>query len=284
MKKIALFCGVPVLAAGIAAAALIWPPISASAGAAQSQAFDTATPAPVPVASAEPLPESLAFPELVDLDAEEETGAEAAVPKYTFDNYIFLGDSLIYGPKDVIVSHGHQVLAGVGASIQNLANISTASRTLGAQDMAGMTGTLRDRDFNGIVILMGANDVVGDFGTAEAAMEKYRAVLEELRGASDVPIFVLKVFPTGPSYMYWDRSVVGERTEALNGMLSDYCDGVDGLYFIDATGAFTDENGDLIHDLGDGLHIGPDYYELFYEGIEGALYGTGLFAAPADLS
>lgn len=270
MKKILLICGTVALSAGILSAAYVLSAPSHAAGA--EAARETEQPASTAPAGLSSAAEGL---EEIYLEAEAEDALPS--PIYRFENYIFLGDSLIYGPKEVITAHGHQVLAGVGATIQNLSQISTANRTLGVQGMACMTGTLRGRAFNGIVILMGANDVVGDFGTAERAMEKYQSVLEELRAACEAPVFVLKVFPTGPSYCYWDRTAVGERTEALNAMLEAYCAETEGVYFIDATAGFTDENGNLIHDLGDGLHIGPNYYEDFYGGIETALYDTGLF-------
>ena len=271
MKKVLLLCFTAALSAGVLALAyLCSAPTLAAAPAPEAEA-------PERPAAAEPSYPPASEPELLGAGGLPEEEEPLPSPIYTFENYIFLGDSMIFGPKEVIVSHGHQVLAGVGASVQSLSGVSTAYRTLGVQEMATMTGTLRDGGFNGIVILMGANDVVGDYGTAGSAMEKYRTVLEELRGAFDVPVFVLKVFPTGPSYRYWDRAAVLERTADLNGLLEAYCAETEGVYFLDATGDFTDENGDLVHDLGDGLHISPEYYEQFYGGVEAALYATGLF-------
>ena len=143
--------------------------------------------------------------------------------------------------------------------------------------MANMTGTLAGRSFRGLVVLMGSNDIVGDYGDPERVEEHYHQVLSELQEAFDVPIFVMAVFPTNLSYSFWNRETVSERTGELNRRMEAYCAETQGLTFIDATAPFTDENGLLRHDLGDGLHIHPDYYEDFYHAVEQALAATGMF-------
>lgn len=159
--------------------------------------------------------------------------------------------------------------------------LTTKRVTVGS--IGAMTGSLKDRDFNGIVILLGANDLGQD--EASTIMERYTRLIEELLAFSDKPIFVLKVFPVNRAYgrFYGSVGTRTRRTNELNDLLCQYCSQTDGVWFADATGPFTDPDGYLISSKGssDGLHINSLYYDEFYSAIENALYDTGMFIRPA---
>ena len=240
---------------------------------------ETVEPAETPVPTASPVPVETPEPtKTPEPEATEEPGI-------LFENFIFLGDSMIANPhyvSDVFGAHGHQVLAGGGAVIRQFFGVTEHYVTVGAETMGAMTGTLRDREFNGIVILLGANDVAFSLTTGEIVAENYRALLDELREAYDVPVFVLKVFPVGWNYAnrYGDMEGRIERAAELNALLEEYCSDAEGVYFADATEMFTGEDGNLLGIVtGDGLHIASTYYELFYSEIERALRESGIFAA-----
>lgn len=203
---------------------------------------------------------------------------------FVFDNFLFLGDSLISNPHYVsqtFTKKGHQVFAGGGAVTANFLGLTTKRVTVGS--IGAMTGSLKDRDFNGIVILLGANDLGQD--EASTIMERYTRLIEELLAFSDKPIFVLKVFPVNRAYgrFYGSVGTRTRRTNELNDLLCQYCSQTDGVWFADATGPFTDPDGYLISSKGssDGLHINSLYYDEFYSAIENALYDTGMFIRPA---
>lgn len=204
-------------------------------------------------------------------------GAESG--KLRFENFLFLGDSLISNPhyvSNLFRLRGHQVFAGGGAVIPNFFGSTAHEVTVGS--IGAMTGTLKGREFNGIVILLGANDLGSK--DADTVMRDYKALIAELQGAYSQPVFILKVFPINGAYQErYGASVQArmDRTEEFNRQMSAYCADTPGVWFIDATDGFTDANGFLIKDVGDGLHISPTYYGEFYEAIERALYATGLF-------
>ena len=189
---------------------------------------------------------------------------------------MFLGDSLLANPEKLegtFSGHGHQVLAGNGATIPEFFGISERTLTVGVSEFGTMTGSLAGRDFNGIVILLGANDIA--FESPSRVMDDYRTLLEELtEHFNTVPVFVLKVYPAGTAYASHYAGSAEDRnrnTAELNGLLEAYCEETDGVWFADATAAFTDAAGYLLHDGGDGLHISQTYYEEFYEEIEQAI-------------
>lgn len=201
----------------------------------------------------------------------------AAEDSIVFENFLFLGDSLTSNPhyeSNIFQKKGHQVFAGGGAVVRNFLGLTTKRVTVGY--VGAMTGTLRDKDFNGIVILLGANDVGKD--EPEDTMVTYMKLLDELREFCDKPIFVLRIFPVNSGYAYGNREIRREHADALNELLREYCEETEGIWFADATGPFTDEDGNLLKEKGtaDGLHISSLYYEEFYEAIETALYGTGV--------
>ncbi|MCM1149159.1 MAG: GDSL-type esterase/lipase family protein [Butyricicoccus sp.] len=205
----------------------------------------------------------------------------AAAGGFVFENFLFLGDSLTSNPhyeSNIFQKNGHQVFAGGGAVVRNFLGLTTKRVTVGY--VGAMTGTLKDREFNGIVILLGANDVGKD--EPEDTMVTYRKLLDELQEFCDKPIFVLRVFPINSGYAYGNREIRKEHADALNELLREYCEETDGIWFADPTGPFTDEDGNLLKEKGtaDGLHISSLYYEEFYEAIESALYGTGVLRRP----
>ena len=197
------------------------------------------------------------------------------------ENLLFLGDSMIANPetiRHIFSENGHQVLAGHGATIPQFFSATKSFVSVGAEGMGLMTGTIAGREFNAAVILLGANDI--SFLPAEQAMESYRQLLKELNAFTDAPVIVLKLFPAGESYgNYYGEpaNVRNEHSGELNRLLKSYCDHTDGIYFADATGAFTDSDGYLLMDAGDGLHVSVEQYDLFYEEIIAALKRTNLF-------
>lgn len=201
----------------------------------------------------------------------------AAESGVVFEDFLFLGDSLTSNPhyeSNIFQKNGHQVFAGGGAVVRNFLGLTAKKVTVGY--VGAMTDTLRDKEFNGIVILLGANDVGKD--EPEDTMVTYRKLLEELQEFCDKPIFVLRIFPINSGYAYGSKRIRREHADALNELLREYCEETDGIWFADPTGPFTDEDGLLLREKGtaDGLHISSLYYEEFYEAIENALYGTGV--------
>lgn len=201
---------------------------------------------------------------------------------FLFENFMFLGDSLISNPHYVsktFTKKGHQVFAGGGAFTSNFLGLTTKQVVVGS--IGPMTGSLKGKTFNGIVILLGANDLARD--EPEQIMATYAELIEELLAFSDKPIFVLKIFPVNSAYAraYGDVDTRMRHTEELNDLLRQYCASTAGVWFADATGPFTDQDGYLTKNTYDGLHISPAYYDEFYSAIENALYDTGVFVRPA---
>lgn len=228
---------------------------------------------PAPLA-AEQAPEAPAEP----LATEPEVSAAPPVP---LENLLFLGDSMIANPEtvaSVFTSRGHQVLAGHGATIPQFFGATAHTVSVGAEGMGMMTGSIRDLEFNGIIVLLGANDIA--FLSPEQAMENYRALLDELNAFTDAPVTALAVFPTGAAYQ-WSYGEAPEQRNArsaeLNRLISAYCEETEGLYYADATAPFTDEDGLLEMDAGDGLHVHIEKYDLFYDAVAAALRETGIF-------
>ena len=210
----------------------------------------------------------------------------AAVTPVAFRDFLFLGDSLISNPHwnaNLWGKHGHKAFAGGGAVIPQFFGCTQYQVFVGGTGM-GMQGTLKGRSCSGIVVLLGANDLGRlDPGTCEV---NYLKLINELRGAFDasVPIFVLAVFPVGMDFQYLGLGLTelrNEHTQTLNTVLANDLMTLDGVWFADATGAFTDDDGMLVTRSGDGLHIAPADYERFYDAIAEALYATGA-VVPAD--
>ena len=219
----------------------------------------------------------------VDYDEPTNTVAittPASVEPVEFNDFLFLGDSLISNPHwntNLWGRHGHKAFAGGGAVISQFFGCTQYQVFVGAKSM-GMQGTLRGRTPKGICILLGANDL----GLQEAAVVEanYMKLLDELRGAFDpsVPIFVLAVYPVNMDFQnyYGLTSVRNERTRTFNTTLANVVLSIDGVWFADGTGPLTDADGMLASNSGDGLHISPLDYDRFYDGIAEALYATGV--------
>ena len=229
-----------------------------------------------PSSAPEALPVWAAPPAQTEPAAETAPPQETPAPEPELENLMFLGESLLANPEKLegtFSGHGHQVLAGNGATIPEFFGISERTLTVGVSEFGTMTGSLAGRDFNGIVILLGANDIA--FESPSRVMDDYRTLLEELtEHFNTVPVFVLKVYPAGTAYASHYAGSAEDRnrnTAELNGLLEAYCEETDGVWFADATASFTDAAGYLLHDGGDGLHISQTYYEEFYEEIEQAI-------------
>ena len=198
-------------------------------------------------------------------------GTEASEP--FMENLLFLGDSMIYNPEDIrktFSKHGHQVFAAMGATLPQFSGVTRKDVTIG---MSGhyVKGNIAGKKYNGIVILMGANDLANHNETI--VFGQYKQLLQELQSVSTVPVYVLQIFPVNEKYSahYGNYQEKNRRAVALNEMLWQYCESTDGLYFVDATNGFLGHDGQLLHDYGDGLHMDPEYYGMFYEDIMTAM-------------
>ena len=205
------------------------------------------------------------------------------------DNLLFMGDSMIYNPEDVAKTfskHGHQVFAAMGATLPQFFGVTGHDVSIG---MGGhrVRGNIANLEYNGIVILMGANDLANQ--KEEVVFEQYKKLLRELQFATMVPIYVLMIFPVNENYSrhYGNYREKNRRAQVLNEKLWRYCESTEGLYFVDATNGFISDDWQLLHDDGDGLHMDPKYYWLFYEDImvamstlkdqvQGSLYNPSL--------
>lgn len=191
----------------------------------------------------------------------------------SMENLLFLGDSLFYNPEEVshtFSEHGHQVFAAIGATLPQFYGLTDQEVTIGMKDHY-IKGTLSGREYNGIVILMGANDLANY--DENAVFVQYMELLQEIQSVNSVPVYVLQVFPVNRNYSrrYGDDQEKNRRAEALNDILRRYCENEDGLFYADATKGFVDEDGQFLHDYGDGLHMDPEYYGMLYDNIMEAI-------------
>lgn len=201
------------------------------------------------------------------------------------ENLVFLGDSLIYNPErisKVFSRNGHQVFAGMGMSLPQYFGLTKKQVTIGMNKYY-VTGTLKDREFNGIVIMMGSNDLAGQ--SEDVVFRNYKKLLQELQEFTSAPVYVMRTFPSNPSYSKYYGNYIkkNDRITALNHMLYEYCEENEGVYYIDTTSGFIDQNGLLIHDYGDGLHIHPKFYNLFYQNIIDAIKDLDLYKESIDI-
>ena len=183
------------------------------------------------------------------------------------ENILFLGDSMIYNPEygaKVFSAHGHQVFAAMGATLPQFYGVTHKEVTIGMKGHY-IKGTAAGREYNGIAILMGANDLANH--DENKVFDQYQKLLRELQSANTVPIYVLQVFPVNQNYSrhYGNYKEKNRRASVLNEKLWQYCESVEGLYFVDATNGFMADDGQLLHDYGDGLHMDPAYYGMFYK-------------------
>ena len=221
---------------------------------------------------------------------EERASVDSRPP---LENLMFLGDSLFANPEReirVFTRGGNQILAGNGAAAYQFHGLTEREVTVGVEGLGTMTGTLAGRSFNGLVILLGANDL--SILDVDRALADYQTLVEELYahyGRMGIPIFALHTYPVGKRYSI----LYTEDPDSRNGRLTEFsarlsalCDSLPGVYFLDATAAFTDEQGYLLYDLGDGLHLHQGAFRLFYSEIMAALGASGVFrpAAPAAAS
>ena len=199
-------------------------------------------------------------------------------------NLMFLGDSMFANPERgarVFTGGGNQIVAGNGAAAYQFHGITEKEVLVGVEGLGIMRGSLAGRRFNGIVILLGANDL--SFLSMEEAVRDYTTLLDELYaryGKCGIPIFALRLYPVGPTYgrMYTESTESRQmRAAEYSARLLELCAARDGVYFLDATAGFTDAQGYLKFDCGDGLHISDRGYRFFYAEIMNALQATGVF-------
>ncbi len=200
------------------------------------------------------------------------------------ENLLFLGDSLLYNPEHesgIFSRNGHQVLAGIGSTLPQFFGVTRKEVTVGMKG-SQVTGTLKGRNFNGIAILMGTNDLAGK--SALAVFDDYEKLLKELRHFTSKPIYVMRVFPVNEHYSrrYGDYVEKNNSVRVLNGKLNQYCEKTKGVYYIDATDGFIYPNGLFQNDYGDGLHMHPKFYAMFYDNIIEAIEKTRPDQVKAD--
>lgn len=195
----------------------------------------------------------------------------------TFENYLFVGDSITVGLRDSVPSMAnHQVIAAVGASPSQYRGVTTGNVTIGSGTSVTLSN-IDEKSINGIIIMLGVNGIASGPNDGENNFNLMKSVLEEIKAKfTTVPIYVERIYPYAVVNSYEEPP--GSRQPNIvkyNELLKDFCSN-NGFNFIDTTDGLLDSDGYLSSDCAssDGLHLSKKGYEIRYQNLEKLLSGA----------
>lgn len=175
-----------------------------------------------------------------------------------FDDVLFIGDSLTVGLRDNARLGNADYFCVVGMGVFSLSNATASDRSFSEQSLLSL---LSSRSYGKIYFSLGINDAGYSLG---AFRGQYAQWLETIRALQpDATVIVSCLLPVGreqsASADHYSLSHLARMNEAI----ASFADN-ETVFCLDPGTVLADEDGYLPNAYsGDGLHLYPQYYELW---------------------
>ena len=194
---------------------------------------------------------------------EESTSSHEVDAEYYLGETTFIGDSRTNGLLTYQLLPPEQVFAIDGSTQKTILDHAFIRLEPNGEELT-LEEAVKERQPSRILVAFGVNAI--PLMTEDEFMEGYDELIELLVEASpDSKIIIQSILPIA----WWYNAMpnlTNERIDYYNGLLEDYCDEKDYLFF-DISDQFKDEEGNLDsrYDAGDGLHFNQTFYHTYLQ-------------------
>lgn len=167
------------------------------------------------------------------------------------NRFLFVGDSFTVRIKRHITANNSDVY------------VHAKSSTMPSYWLDKVSEMPTNDKVDGVCLLIGVNGA----SRPQNLVDTKELINKLIAKYPDKKIYVQKVFPVGSNFENANPDKFNNSIKTYNTGLEEFCKTKENVYFIDTTDGFV-ENGYLIKDNGDGLHISESYDKEFYKNIE----------------
>ena len=192
--------------------------------------------------------------------------ASAPVDNSYFDDAIFIGDSITEGIKAYNLMSNTTVVSNVGISLFNVAtrqciNTGDGTRITIPQAIKQHPNATK------IYIMLGVNGLNGT--TVDNFKSLYGNFIDIVRTSHpNAEIYIVSMFPINEKKFYnsgYPKGITNKQIDQFNFELMKLCT-AKGVNFLYVAECIKEPNGELsAKATGDGMHIGPAYYERWFK-------------------
>ncbi|MBE6883334.1 MAG: hypothetical protein E7487_01875 [Ruminococcaceae bacterium] len=192
--------------------------------------------------------------------------ASPAVDNSYFDDALFIGDSITEGIKSYNLMSNTTVISNVGISLFNVAtrqciNTGDGTRITIPQAMKQHPNAKK------IYIMLGVNGLNGT--TVEQFTNLYGNFIDIAKGTHPhAQIYIISMFPINETKFYnsgYPKGITNAQIDKFNHELMKLST-AKGVHFLYVAECIKEPNGSLSANVtGDGMHIGPAYYERWFK-------------------
>ena len=189
-----------------------------------------------------------------------------AVDNSYFDDAIFIGDSITEGIKAYNLMSNTTVVSNVGISLFNVAtrqciNTGDGTRITIPQAIKQYPNATK------IYIMLGVNGLNGT--TVDNFKNLYGNFIDIVRSSHpNAKIYIISMFPINEKKFYnsgYPKGISNAQIDQFNFELMKLCD-AKGVNFLYVAECIKEADGSLsANATGDGMHIGPAYYERWFK-------------------
>ena len=198
------------------------------------------------------------------------------------DNFLFIGDSRYAKSTNKINSLGKNISnkSIEDSTIEEWANIAINGGTGNIQNQnVDITGT-----YSGISIQLGVNSVYNKLGEAQTSM---KTLIQELKKIHpDIPIYInycIQISPAiGESLNY---ETMKDNIKEFNNDISNYCNKIDNIFFINMSEEFEDEEGYLKSEYtDDGVNLNENGSKLLLKTVKSKILNNATNTETSNIS
>jgi len=189
-----------------------------------------------------------------------------AVDNTWFDDALFIGDSITEGIKAYNLMTNTTVISNVGISLFNIAtkeciNTGDGTRITIPQAIKQYPNKTK------IYIMLGVNGLDGV--ALDQFKELYSNFIDIVRSSHpNATIYIVSMFPINEKKFYnngYSRNITNAKIDEFNHGIMEMCK-AKGVNFLYVAECIKEADGSLSADVsGDGMHIGPNYYERWFK-------------------
>lgn len=185
-------------------------------------------------------------------------------------------DKKAFPPKNAILFTGSSTIRMWNTLEEDMAPLDVINRGFGGARILDVNyyfeRIVTPYDPKGIVFYCGENDIAGllltKCHTAEQVLDLFGEFCDKCKKEfPHVKIFFISIKPPQKRLEYWNEM------QKANGLISDYCESNEGLYFIDIVPILS-EGGKIKEGISrkDGIHLNEEGYKLITSVIKPVLW------------
>lgn len=196
-----------------------------------------------------------------------ESGVSEGKALKSLKNVLFIGDSYtdrlrwVVNRKNLLTEANQKAFEGIPD--ENFKAVGSQHARYWLENW-GQIDSMDESKIDGVIVLLGANDRESNDPNKSKMKELIDRLEAKFRGK---PIYIQKVFPVGPQYTTMSIEEINRQIDEYNNVIKEYCDSIDGVYFIDTTTGYV-KDGLLDPNLtADGLHINETDHDMWVQNI-----------------